>query len=502
MRAVPRLTVNRHGVYTFRALVPKVLRPALGTAEFKRSLQTKEYNVAKLRCAKLNYEIELRFAKMKKELADLGLTPEDVRELTVKFPNGTSVDLDLDKPAEKSYFDSLATQLESSLLFSDDMQRRMAAYVAESQAVSAKIKAEQQAAPASGLEIREVLEKWRVGLEKRVAASTLKDYLSRVNNLDKFLKTYLKEPGFVRLSQVTKKHAVAYRELLDERVKVQTADGITQVLKNFMDFAIKRAYYEGENPFAGLTELTKARAEEVAENYEPFTGDELRKIFEPNAYAKFNSKPHFFWVPLLALFSGARIEELSQLDIDDIVVKDGIPCIDINDRDDKELKNKASIRIVPIHSRLIELGFLQYVADMRPLGQKKLFPYLTKTVNGYSKTGSAHFGKYLKHLALKTPLKVFHSFRHTYNNEMKQMHVPESARCEIVGHKYESVNDTVYSQKFGLDSLRSFMEMVTYPSIAEYPVYQAGQFTKQVERGVAIKKSRLANRAARQRRQS
>lgn len=502
MRAVPRLTVNRHGVYTFRVLVPKALRPVLGTAELKRSLGTKEYNVAKLRCAKLNYEIELRFANMKKQLADLGLNPEEVRELTVKLPGGVSLDVDLEKPAERDYLDSLMRQYATPTFDELSANGTLAAFVAESKAKIAKIEADRRAASTKGPEIRDVLEKWRVVLEKRVAASTLKDYTARVNNLEKFLKTHLNEHGFVRLAQVGKAEAVAYRELLDGKSKVQTADGITQVLRNFMEFAIKRSYYTGDNPFAGLTELTKARAAEVAENYERFTDDELVKIFGPKAYAAFNKKPHFFWLPLLSVFSGARIEELSQLDLADIVVMDGIPCIDINDRDDKEVKNKASIRLVPIHSRLIKLGFLQYVEDMRPLGEKKLFPYLVKTVNGYSKTGSAHFGEYLKHLEIKTPTKVFHSFRHTYNNAMKQNKVPESARCQVVGHKYESLNDEVYSDQFGLADTLLFMEKVQYPCIGEYPAYRAGQFTKQVERLVAIKKSKQANREARARREA
>lgn len=64
-------------------------------------------------------------------------------------------------------------------------------------------------------------------------------------------------------------------------------------------------------------------------------------------------------------------------DLDDIVVKNASRT-DINNRDDKKAKSKVAVRLVPINCRLIELGFLQYVADTRPLGQKELFPYVRR----------------------------------------------------------------------------------------------------------------------------
>jgi integrase len=73
-----------------------------------------------------------------------------------------------------------------------------------------------------------------------------------------------------------------------------------------------------------------------------------------------------------------RLNEACQLYLDDIRQDNaGIWFISINDdAEDKSLKTKASEREVPIHSKLIEFGFLNYVNQVRTLGHKRLFPEL------------------------------------------------------------------------------------------------------------------------------
>ncbi|MEG2046654.1 MAG: hypothetical protein RR100_07380, partial [Comamonas sp.] len=96
-----------------------------------------------------------------------------------------------------------------------------------------------------------------------------------------------------------------------------------------------------------------------------FTG-KMRSIDRLYGYGikRFRGRYHY-WLPLLALFTGARANELAQLRLSDIVEKDGIMCIDINAGEDidgmrrKSTKTvKTSVRLVPIHSDLIALGFL------------------------------------------------------------------------------------------------------------------------------------------------
>ena len=59
---------------------------------------------------------------------------------------------------------------------------------------------------------------------------------------------------------------------------------------------------------------------ETRESYDPFTKAELKKIFNPETYPYRQDEQFAFryFIPLMALFSGARLNELCQLYLDDI----------------------------------------------------------------------------------------------------------------------------------------------------------------------------------------
>lgn len=122
--------------------------------------------------------------------------------------------------------------------------------------------------------------------------------------------------------------------------------------------------------------------------------------------------------------------------------------IDINDEDGRHVKNKASIRKIPLHPQLIELGFLNYIDDIKnnfPT-EKNIFPYLTPNI--YGKLGdsvSKWFARYLYALNIVDSNKVFHSFRSTANNALKTAGISEEIRCEILGHEYDTI-DNRYSE--------------------------------------------------------
>ena len=67
-----------------------------------------------------------------------------------------------------------------------------------------------------------------------------------------------------------------------------------------------------------------------------------------------------FWLPLLGIFHGNRLEELAHLRREDVRVVEGIPYLRITDEDGRQPKNEQSRRDVPLHPELIRLGFLDY----------------------------------------------------------------------------------------------------------------------------------------------
>lgn len=152
------------------------------------------------------------------------------------------------------------------------------------------------------------------------------------------------------------------------------------------------------------------------------------------------------------MFSGARIEEVCQLAIDDVKCENGIWLIDINENADwKSLKTAAATRKVPLHPKLIETGLLDYVHDLKTgfPKEKRLFPYLIPNKFGnHSSASSKWFFRYLTAIGITDELKVFHSFRSTFNNMLKSAGVNEETRSEIVGHAHNSINSKHYSNNY------------------------------------------------------
>lgn len=138
--------------------------------------------------------------------------------------------------------------------------------------------------------------------------------------------------------------------------------------------------------------------------------------------------PHYYWLPLIALFTGARINELSQLSLSDFdKTAAGTWFLKIarldDDEDDphklKSRKNQNSRRDVPVHKALIEYGLIEWRNRLRDAGYNRLFPELKHdAVKGYGKAATKWFSGYLGRLGWERDgRKVFHSFRATLVSE-------------------------------------------------------------------------------------
>ena len=167
------------------------------------------------------------------------------------------------------------------------------------------------------------------------------------------------------------------------------------------------------------------------------------------------NKPERYWVTLLSAYSGARLNEVCQLNVSDIQKTDGIWALNLNaDSDDKSIKTQAGNRIIPLHPKLIDLGLLGYMKQIQNQNQDKLFPNLKKMKStGYGTMISRWFAKYLKKLGIKKKGKNFHSFRHTVVNKLITKKVYEPFIRELIGHSHGSITMDVYGGKKPLDVL-------------------------------------------------
>jgi len=258
-------------------------------------------------------------------------------------------------------------------------------------------------------------------------------------------------------------------------------DHIAQ-LAAFFSFCKARRYMDEESPFAKQSAPQSQTAS--SDKRDPFTVADLGLIFDPKLY-KSRKLPHTFWPPLISLFTGARCNEIAQLYLDDIVNDDikqpehwRIMIRIGRGRTDQRLKNKFSNRSIPMHPRLIELGFLDYLEDVRSLGFDRVFPSLRWTeAAGYGDTVSDMFSTYLRgKVKIDNPRKVFHSFRHYFCTQAKNYTDEDRVRVfDLTGHAREGEFDITYARELYFEIKMKVLMKITMPEIA-LPRYEPGRF--------------------------
>jgi len=220
------------------------------------------------------------------------------------------------------------------------------------------------------------------------------------------------------------------------------------------------------NYFAHLTLRNPQRPDEARA---PFSEEDLRKIFSTPQYREHKFlHPHYYWLPLLGLHTGARLNELCQLELNDIRQQDGIWVFDINSNGPgKQLKSKAARRLIPVHPKLLELGLLTFVEQLRQRRESRLLPELPVRRDGASQNASLWFGRYRKSLGLyqQTPKKDFHSFRTTFINTLKQKRLPESEIATLVGHAIETQTFGRYGKPYTPEVMLTILRQVDFSAV-------------------------------------
>jgi integrase len=169
------------------------------------------------------------------------------------------------------------------------------------------------------------------------------------------------------------------------------------------------------------------------------------------------------WLPLLAMFTGARLEELARLKKEDFRTEEGVKFLAVQD----VVKTQGSFRKVPIHSKLLEIGFMDYVqsVDTGPL-----FPLMAWHKEKVSDAWSKWWTRYRRLHGLDDDRKVFHSFRHTVKRNFRNAGVEKPLRDAIMGHDADDVAESYGLDEegigFALTTLRDAVEKLAYPALA------------------------------------
>lgn len=226
-------------------------------------------------------------------------------------------------------------------------------------------------------------------------------------------------------------------------------DSYISSLRSFLAFA-KRNY--GDMGFNSIltTDGLKYRGSRTGnpKKQRAFTSTELKTLFEGkelSEYAVDAASHHKYWLPLLGLYTGARVNEICQLNpqADIRRSEEGIWFFDFTEEGNthknvtRSIKNKTSIRKVPIHEQLLELGFLSYLETIKQSGSDLIFPLWKPSKGRASTSAEKWFREFLKTIGLRDEtegktLTGMHAFRSTFLNRALNLGVTNAEF--ITGH--------------------------------------------------------------------
>jgi len=256
------------------------------------------------------------------------------------------------------------------------------------------------------------------------------------------------------------------REVVDStaRYKAITAVTVNNRLRKLSAFLnwCKLNGHLASNPLSGMKVMTGSAKEARLS----FDGHDLVALLNHESLIKEAQKyPWRYWLPLLGRVTGARLEELCQLRVDDFIEQQGIVCVRIDDScEGQNLKNLNSRRILPIHPLLIDLGLLRHVATVKLTGVDRLFPDL-KAVRGKLGHGpSKWFGRYKLKIGITNPKKTFHSFRHTLIDDLREAGVQDSLIKRIAGHEDAAVTFSIYGSRNPLKAMLEALQKIKISS--------------------------------------
>jgi len=193
--------------------------------------------------------------------------------------------------------------------------------------------------------------------------------------------------------------------------------------------------------------------------YAPFVGCEAwDRPYKPGPFTYHRA---LYFAPMILEYTGCRLEEAAGLAVEDVIL-DPIPQLHFRDNEFRRIKNPSSDRLVPIHDELIRLGFLEYVARIKELGYRCIFPDLCSPSPRTSMGARLYkeFRRLLTWACEEHELSTdhdLHSIRHGFDTRLKEAGVPEEYRQDLMGHEGKSETSARYadalSAKRALDTL-------------------------------------------------
>ncbi|OXC75657.1 site-specific integrase [Caballeronia sordidicola] len=405
MNRLPHLYTNRFGVFYLR-----IIRDG---REAKKSLRTKDFRQARIYALAFNLEIAMGRPK----ITDFDLNVDAIKPFDVILPDGTQIkDLNSDEDVRR------AKELFGAR-FETAAPLHFPILAPETLAAMASQRAADDAKKRSAKPFADVVKLYK---KEKALDNTARTLTAKQGAFDDFAKT----AGERSMDAYSLDDAIGYKnQLIENGGSASRINSKLSYLRDLFGYAVANGQHLGPNPFENAKVSSKSKLEQQKRSYKPFSADDLKTIFSPEAYALRMDKPAYKWLPFLALYSGARLEELASLALNQVQQDGDIWFFEIT-----KAKNANSQRRIPLHRAIVESSFLAYVDSVKESGATQLFPELKSGKNGYGKNVTRRFADYLDERLISDDRKVFHSFRHTFIARMSARNVHPAMLMALVGH--------------------------------------------------------------------
>ena len=504
---------NRCGTLCFRFVFPPDIRAQLGRTEISIALGTASRKDAELARIELSAMVK-RLVLVIRQSGPMEWNEERKRTL-----------LDLVKTAQTKHLVKELTAAERELNLTQQQLDRAAQQRRD--AIVAKDAAEQYAAQASEALAKIVIagaaaarsprlseaigkftrerqgseawmpktaEKWRHALE--LVADWFGD--RHTSDIDRH-ELVLFRDGLRRLPRNAGKIAELKNATMREQtesgyppISATTVNQIMTMVSGFWAWMAKdpNTYHVKSSIATGL-KLAKAESEKRRS----YSEADLRALFSSVEFSgKTFLHTYMYWALPMTLLTGARINEIAQLGVDDFRTEDGVSVIALCEPG-KRAKNRNARRLVPVHPELVRLGLLRHVEHLRASGEAQLFPELTERRDGHGQAVSRWFGKYASRAGIDDRTKVLHSTRNTFITALEHANINELTITRIVGHRADSQSGNRYLDRDpGFKRLAEIVALVDLPAIRNLPPVEDITFGVDLHRKLRKPPSQLGKR--------
>lgn len=262
----------------------------------------------------------------------------------------------------------------------------------------------------------------------------------------------------------------------EKRIAATTIKRHQTALQSIFDFALAQNMI-ASNPFKGrvLTEgEVKSWNRSAARVVRIGWGDAIYNLLNSEMFHSplGDIGEPLFWAPLIALYSGLRLEEVCQLRIGDFAKENGIYFVAVqNEVGSQLLKSDNAMRRVPLHKALIDIGLLKLVSLRQQQGANRLFPGMprSKSKGTLSANMSKRFGYYIRSRGIKEPGLDFHAFRTEFLVRLTRAKVPDHVRKGLMGHEQTDVTHANYFRAGEtIEALKEYIDRIdiAYESVS------------------------------------